>query len=223
MPSIDVLRSGTGMDGSKSSPSRLLCIPTNAVVAKWNTPPVMAPSAESSAALATKEAPRIPMLYWRKGPHLSKALLGIASIARCQPNLCATPNERDGVRHHTVIALASESCSTFAAARSHSALRLSPRCAASYITAPPIVTVCSNAIFHRKAGSAMSRPTNARDAQGVQRDTARTMEGRTSTDMNRTSCEEETMPISIAMRMAAGTSPSVLNHSSSTALTALRS
>ena len=65
---------------------------------------------------------------------------------------------------------------------------------------------------------------NARDtAVGVERDTRRTTEGRTSTDMNRTSCDDDTMPISIAMRIAAGSVVSVLNHSCITALMASRS
>ena len=70
----------------------------------------------------------------------------------------------------------------------------------------------------------MRRPMNALDTgRGVERDTARTTDGRMSTDMNRTSCEEDTMPISIAMRMAAGRVVRVLNHSSMMALMALRS
>jgi len=89
---------------------------------------------------------------------------------------------------------------------------------------PPMVTACSNPSFHKNAGSAMRRPTKARDtAVGVERDTARTTDGRTSTDMNRTSCEELTMPISTAMRIAAGSDVRVLNHSCITALMASRS
>jgi hypothetical protein len=41
--------------------------------------------------------------------------------------------------------------------------------------------------------------------------------------MNRTSCDDDTMPISIAMRIAAGSVVSVLNHSCITALMASRS
>mmetsp|Transcript_5869 Transcript_5869/g.14911 ORF Transcript_5869/g.14911 Transcript_5869/m.14911 type:complete len:208 (-) Transcript_5869:735-1358(-) len=184
----------------------------------------MAPSAASSPDLASTEPARVARVYWRRGPHLSNALLGIASIARCHPNLCTAPKERVGARHHTTMALATDSCKMLAAARSHSALRRSPRCAASYITAPAMVTVCSKPSFQRNAGSAMRRPTNARDtAAGATRLTARTADGRTSTDMKRTSCPLLTMPISIAMRIAAGTSPSVLNHSDITALIASRS
>ena len=223
MPSTDVLRSGTGTAGSKSASLRL-CRPTSALFRPWNTPPVAAPSALSSSAFTPNDAARVPMVYWRSGPQRSNALLGIESMTRCQPYLCAAPNERAGVRHHTVIAFAIESCRTLDAAKSHSALRRSPRCAASYAIPPPMVTTCSKPSFHRNAGSAMRRPMNAREtAVGVERDTRRTTEGRTSTDMNRTSCDDDTMPISIAMRIAAGSVVRVLNHSCITALMASRS
>jgi len=65
---------------------------------------------------------------------------------------------------------------------------------------------------------------NALDTgSGVERDTARTTDGRMSTDMNRTSCMELTMPISTAMRIPVGRSAIVLYHSASTALMASRS
>merc|ERR1719218_193278 len=88
----------------------------------------------------------------RGRPQRSNALLGMESMTRCKPYLCAAPNERAGVRHHTVIAFATESCRTLDAAKSHSALRRSPRCAASYAIPPPIVIACSNPSFHRNAG-----------------------------------------------------------------------
>merc|ERR1719454_781391 len=223
MPSTDVLRSGTGTAGSKSASLRL-CRPTSALFRPWNTPPVAAPSALSSSSFTPNDAARVPIVYWRSGPQRSNALLGIESMTRCHPYLCAAPNERAGVRHHTVIAFATESCRTLDAAKSHSALRRSPRCAASYAMPPPMVIACSKPSFHRNAGSAMRRPMNARDtAVGVERDTRRTTEGRTSTDMNRTSCDDDTMPILIAMRIAAGSVVSVLSHSCITALMASRS
>mmetsp|Transcript_12793 Transcript_12793/g.45986 ORF Transcript_12793/g.45986 Transcript_12793/m.45986 type:complete len:242 (+) Transcript_12793:613-1338(+) len=217
---MDVFRSGTGNAGSNPSPR----VDTNALLTPWNNPPVIAPRADSSVAFFATDAARMPMVYCLRGPHLSNALFGIESITRCHPNLCCAPNDRVGVRHQTVIAFASDSCMTFAAAKSHSSLRRSPLCAASYVIAPPIVTTCSNPSFHRNAGSAMRRPTNARlTDDGVLLLTARTMLGRTSTDMNLTSCIDDTMPISIAMRIAYGTSVSVRNHSWSTALMASRS
>mmetsp|Transcript_13296 Transcript_13296/g.49728 ORF Transcript_13296/g.49728 Transcript_13296/m.49728 type:complete len:306 (-) Transcript_13296:1032-1949(-) len=220
MPSIEVFKSGTGTDGSKSASFRL-CNPIRPFVKPWNTPPVAAPKADSSSAFTPKLAALVPNVYCRNGPQRSNALFGTDSMTRCHPYLCAAPKLLAGVKHHTVIAFATDSCRMFAAARSHSLRNRSPRCAASYINPPPIVTACSNPSFHRNAGSAIRRPMNALDtAVGVLLDTSLTIEGRTSTLMNRTSCDDETMPISMAMRIAAGSVVKLLNHSCITALIA---
>ena len=57
MPSIEVFKSGTGTDGSKSASFRL-CNPIRPFVKPWNTPPVAAPKADSSSAFTPKLAAR---------------------------------------------------------------------------------------------------------------------------------------------------------------------
>ena len=138
-----------------------------------NAPPVNAPTADSSAALVSTLNPRVALVYCRSGPARSKALFGMVAMNFENPFVAEDPNERTGVTHHTVKALARDNCMTLLSAKSHSDLRRSPRWATSYMVAALIVTTCSKASLYKKAGSAMSLPTKAREnACGVPRDGA---------------------------------------------------
>lgn len=218
IPSADVLKSGTGSAGSHRSPFDFLCMANNPELMAENAPPVNAPTADSSAALVSTLNPRVALVYCRSGPARSKALFGMVAMNFWNPFVAEDPNERTGVTHHTVKALARDNCMTLLSAKSHSDLRRSPRWATSYMVAALIVTTCSKASLYKKAGSAMSLPTKAREnACGVHRETARTTLGRTFTVMKRTRASEDTMPISTAMRIPPGSDSIVLNHSDNTA------
>mmetsp|Transcript_6876 Transcript_6876/g.27644 ORF Transcript_6876/g.27644 Transcript_6876/m.27644 type:complete len:290 (-) Transcript_6876:762-1631(-) len=218
MPRAEVLRSGTGIAGSHCSPFLFLCKANNPELMAENAPPVNTPTADNSAALVTTLNPRVALVYWRKGPARSNALFGMVAMNFWKPFVADDPKDRTGVQHQTVKAFARDNCMMLLSARSHSDFKRSPRWATSYIVAAPIVTTCSNASLYKNAGSAMRRPTKAREnACGVPRETARTTLGRTLTLMKRTRAREDTMPISTAMRIPPGSDSMVLNHSDKTA------
>ena len=220
MPRTDVLRSGTGTAGSNRPRRLFLCEPTRALFRPWNTPPVAAPSALSSSAFTPTDAARMPIVYWRSGPQRSNALLGMESITRCQPYLCARQSyERargEAPHRHRV-----RDGELQDVGRRQIPLRLEAVASVRRLVHQSAADGdrLLKAQLPQKRGIRHEPPDERARHRGGRRARHRAHHGgRTSTDMNRTSCDEDTMPISIAMRIAAGSVVSVLNHSCITAL-----